>query len=166
MRPFGMALIAAALGPAGCASVPADAEGGGRRAAASITYETGPCFGACPVYSVTVNSDGSGLFEGRRFTAVEGRRAFRISPAEFDRLLAHLEPIRPAGEIVRYTGDACERMATDLPSAVVTWRMLGDRHQQLDFYYGCDMEKNRAIAERLDRVPGLLPIGDFIRADR
>ena len=136
------------------------------RSAMSISYETGPCFGACPVYSVTVNSDGSGTFEGRRFTAVEGRRSFQVTPAEFERLLAHLDPIRPASGSVRYSGETCEQMATDLPSAEVTWRMLGDGQQQLYFYYGCDMERNRPIAERLNRVPELLPIGEFISADR
>jgi len=25
-----------------------------------ISYETGPCFGACPIYRVTLNEDGSG----------------------------------------------------------------------------------------------------------
>lgn len=163
MRGFAIAFLVAALGVPGCAAVPADAEGAARRSVASISYETGPCFGACPVYSVTVNSDGSGMFEGRRFTAVEGQRAFRVSRAEFDRLLAHLDPIRPAEGSVRYSGEACERMATDLPSAEVTWRMPGDGLQQLYFYHGCDMEKNRAIAERLERVPELLPIGEFIR---
>jgi len=165
MRGFGMTLILAA-GLAGCASVPAGAEGGARRTAMSISYETGPCFGACPVYMVTVNSDGSGTFEGRRFTAVEGQRSFRISRAEYDALVAHLDPIRPARGSVRYSGETCEQMATDLPSAEVTWRMLGDGADQLYFYYGCDMEKNRAIAERLNAVPDLLPIADLVRANQ
>ncbi|HEV2865705.1 MAG TPA: DUF6438 domain-containing protein [Allosphingosinicella sp.] len=156
-RPLGLAL---ALALAGCATVQEDAAA---RGAMSVSYETGPCFGACPVYRVTVNSDGSGMFEGRRFTAVEGQRAFRISRQQFDALVAHLDPVRPAQGSVRYAGEACERVATDLPSAEVTWRMLGDGQQQLYFYYGCDMEKNRAIAERLDAVPRLLGIEDFLR---
>ena len=134
--------------------------------APTISYETGPCFGACPVYRVTVTSDGSGRFEGRRFTAVEGERSFRIGPDRFQALLAHLEPIRPATGSVRYSGDACERMATDLPSAEVTWHLSGGGEQLLHFYHGCDMAKNRAIAERLNAVPDLLPIGEMIRADQ
>ncbi len=44
-------------------------------------------------------------------------------------------------------------MATDLPSAAVTWR--GRRGEQsLYFYYGCDMQRNRAIADRLRRGAG------------
>ena len=53
-------------------------------------------------------------------------------------------------------------MATDLPSAEVTWRPPGRGTQSLYFYYGCDMQRNRAIAERLGGAPRLLPIGGFI----
>ena len=62
----------------------------------------------------------------------------------------------------RLTGDACEMMATDQPTTDVTWRSAASE-QKFYFYYGCDMEKNRPIAERLDAAPGLLPIGEFIR---
>ena len=147
---------AAALASAGCATVPpAAAE------VESISYETGPCFGACPVYRVTVNADGSGTFEGRRFTAVTGERRFSVSPAQFRAFAAQLAPLRPASGAVRYTGEACTMMATDLPSAEVTWRS-GAGEQQLYFYYGCDMERYRATAEALRQAPETLPVGDLI----
>ncbi|HWT12026.1 MAG TPA: DUF6438 domain-containing protein [Allosphingosinicella sp.] len=161
MRSLGIGPIVALAALAGCATA---TEGAPGPAPASISYETGPCFGACPVYRVTVSADGRGVFEGRRFTAVEGERPFRIAPDRFRALVAHLEPIRPAGAEMRYSGDACEAMATDLPSAEVTWDMPAGR-QQLYFYHGCDMEKNRAIAERLDAVPSLLPIAELISQD-
>ena len=43
--------------------------------------------------------------------------------------------------------------ATDMPSAEVTWRSPA-ASSSLYFYYGCDMERNRAIAERLSDAPG------------
>lgn len=131
----------------------------------TITYETGPCFGRCPVYRVTVNSTGSGSFEGMRFTAVTGTRPFRASPAQYQAFARQLEPIRPASGAVRYEGKLCRSMATDLPSAQVTWRSPRGT-QSLYFYYGCDMQRNRALAERLSAAPALLPIGDFIGRPR
>jgi hypothetical protein len=128
----------------------------------TITYETGPCFGRCPVYRVTINSNGSGTFEGLRFTGITGRRDFRITPARYQAFARQLEPIRPARGSVRYAGEACRSMATDLPSVEVTWRSRRGT-QSLYFYHGCDMARNRAMAERLDAAPALLPIGDFIR---
>jgi hypothetical protein len=152
--PIVLALALAAL--TACATVPATAS-----PVHAIAYETGPCFGACPVYRVTVNSDGSGTFEGRRFTTVIGARGFRVTPEQYRAFARQLEPLRPDHGTVRFAGEACETMATDLPSAEVTWRSA-EGEQRLYFYYGCDMDRNRALAERLSAAPGLLPIGDLI----
>ena len=132
---------------------------------ASISYETGPCFGACPVYKVTVGADGQGLFDGRRFTTVTGERRFVLSPAQYRAFAEHLAPLRPVSGSIRLDASpACTRMATDLPSASVTWRS-GDEEQSLYYYFGCDMETRKAMAERLRAAPALLPIGGFIRAE-
>ena len=155
--------LALSLALAACATVPDPGLG---QPIESLSYETGPCFGACPVYRVTVNRDGSGLFEGRRFTAVTGSRSFRMTPGQFEAFVRQLAPLRPLHGEVRYAGESCATVATDLPSAEVTWQSAGGDRQLLYFYYGCDMEKNRAIAERLDAAPALLPIGDFIGRDR
>lgn len=147
----------AALAVSGCATTP-----GASVATESIVYETGPCFGACPVYRVTVGSDGRGLFEGMRFTPTTGESRFTISPEQYRAFARHLAPLRPAQGDRSYAGEACERTATDLPSADVTWRTSGGEAQHLHFYFGCDMERNRAIAERLRTAPDLLPIEALI----
>ena len=54
-------------------------------------------------------------------------------------------------------------MATDMPSTEVVWAGADGSRRTLYFYHGCDMEKNRAIAERLEAAPRLLPIAEFIR---
>jgi hypothetical protein len=132
---------------------------------ASVTIETGPCFGACPVYVMSVNEDGSGTFEGRRFTAVSGAREFRVTPEQYRAFVAHLEPVHPESGVIRYDAPPrCARMATDLPSTDVKWRTGDGRQQELYFYHGCDMEKNRAISERLSKAADLLPVREFIRA--
>ena len=130
----------------------------------SITYSTGSCFGACPVYTVTVRPDGTGSFEGKRFTAVAGVRSFTLTRAQYDAFAARLAPYRPESGARRFTpGEpGCRRMATDMPSADVTWtRAIGDS-QALYFYFGCDMEANRAMIDALARAPDVLPIADLI----
>ena len=154
--------VTAALSLAGCATAPPPASAG----RATIVYETGPCFGACPVYRITVSADGEGRFEGRRFTAVTGTRAFAITPEQYAAFARHLAPLRPAEPERLYAGEACATMATDLPSTEIVWTDADGRRTTLYFYHGCDMERNRPIAERLDAAPGLLPIGAFIRAPR
>ena len=163
MRKAVVVLMAVAL--AGCAKTgtrpdgkPVPIEGD------SITYETGPCFGACPVYSVTVRPDGTGVFDGKRFTAVSGVRAFTLTKAQYDAFAARLAPYRPASGEVRYAhGEpGCKQVATDLPSVDIRWtRAIGDS-QGLYFYFGCDMAKNEKMAEALGNAPDALPIEELI----
>jgi uncharacterized protein DUF6438 len=163
MKAWLSALALAGVSLTGCVTVAGAAPEG---QVESIAYETGPCFGACPVYRVTVSRNGSGLFEGRRFTAVTGERRFAVTPEQYRSFAAQLEPLRPASGERSYSGEACTMMATDLPSADVKWRAVGGAEQHLYFYYGCDMERNRDIAERLRSAPDLLPIRDLIGAPR
>jgi hypothetical protein len=147
-------------------AVPAAAQGGPRAAPETITYRTGPCMGGCPIYTVTVRSDGMATFEGINFTTVRGTRSFRVTPRQYRAFASHLAPIRPArGSIDYRSGGHCRTMATDMDSVAVTWESRRGR-QQLDLYYGCDMEGNRDLARRLRAAPGLLPIGAYIGANR
>ena len=159
MRTLSLALTAAAFSLAGCVTVAGAAPEGGVE---SIAYETSPCFGACPVYRVVVNRDGTGLFEGRRFTAVTGERRFQVTPDQFHSFARQLEPLHPASGERRYAPPNCGTTATDMPSADVKWRGGDGSEQHLYFYYGCDMARNRAIADRLRAAPALLPIGEYI----
>ena len=160
-RKYVISLLAGGL--AACATLPRASVPGSLPE--SISYETGRCFGACPVYKVTVSRDGQGLFEGRRFTTVTGERRFVVTPAQYRAFAEHLAPLRPpSGSVHLDAQPACTQMATDLPSASVTWRS-GGTEQSLHYYFGCDMEARRAMAERLRAAPPLLPIGSFIRAE-
>jgi hypothetical protein len=130
------------------ASEPASREG--------ITYEAGPCFGSCPVYSFTVRPDGSGSFTGKRFTAVTGERSFTVTPDQYEAFAAALERYRPEGQRqYGYGPPQCEKVATDMASVTIDWR--GGKPSRLYFYFGCDMDKNAAMAAALGNAPDLLP---------
>jgi hypothetical protein len=158
MKTLGLIALALSALPASASAAPATP-------VRTISFETGACFGRCPVYRFHINSDGGGVFEGIRFTAFTGSRPFRATHAQYRAFARRLEPVRPARGSVRYEGRACRSMATDLPSAEIIWRSPRGT-QSLYFYYGCDMQRNRALAERLSAALGLLPIGDFIRPSR
>lgn len=160
MKTIAILAVAAAIVPG-----PTVAKPSSRAAGESIRYEAGPCFGACPIYSVTVRSDGTGTFEGVNFTAVRATREFRVSPRQYQAFARHLAPIRPARGSIDYNGSRCRTMATDMDSATVTWTSRSGT-RRLHLYYGCDLERNRALARRLRSAPDLLPIGDFIGARR
>lgn len=155
---------AATAALASCKTPPASGYGGDQSAAVRrISYATGPCFGTCPVYTVTVDSDGSGVFVGQSHTTVTGSRNFTVTPAQFDSFARHLAPLRPASGTVRYdSGSQCTSMATDLPSADVKWRGADGQEQELYVYFGCFFTGSEAMVQRLQQAPGLLPIGAFI----
>lgn len=123
----------------------------------TIRYETGPCFGACPVYVLTVRSDGTGTFGGKQHTAVQGVRDFTITPAQYSDFRGRLQPYRPSGDRRFSTGPECNgRVATDLPSVEISWSAKGPQ-SRLYAYFGCDMEGNAAMFEALRRAPEALP---------
>ncbi|MFK3889112.1 DUF6438 domain-containing protein [Sphingomonas sp. NPDC079357] len=128
----------------------------------SISYATGPCYGTCPVYTVTVRPDGTGTFEGERFTAVTGRRAFRVTADDYRHFAAALAPYRPDGErrIEMGTSD-CGPAPTDMPSIDVNWVMASGGAGHLHFYTGCRVA-NAAMAKALQDAPTLLPIAGLI----
>lgn len=149
----------------GCASdgAPPPASGGASVRATTISYATQPCFGACPVYTVTVSADGRGHFTGERFTKVIGERDFTLNRAAFDRFAATLAPYRPAAGSVRYEmgSDNCGAAPTDMPSVDVRWNDGGAEEESLHFYLGC-RRANPDLAAALAAAPQALPIEAMI----
>lgn len=160
MKRFGLIAAAAlALAVAGCARTPAPETPAPAAAMTQINYSTGPCFGACPVFAFTVQANGDGSFEGKRSTQTGGTKSFKLTRAQFDAFAAALAPYRPKpGTDRRYShGEkGCERAATDMPSAEISWTGPGGK-SSLSYYFGCDMETNRAMADAIGNAPDLIP---------
>lgn len=161
MRKWWLAMAGVAL--AGCAHH-APAPPAPPTAGETITLETGPCFGSCPVYRVTVRADGTGVFEGKRFTAATGEHPFTVTPTQYAALAARLAPYRPAGAERRLApGEpGCEHAATDMPSMDVRWTRADGTRQQLHYYFGCDLEGSRAMRDAVGNAASLLPLDALI----
>ena len=158
MRIAGPAAVAAMLATAGIQAEPAAAA---RRRVETISYATGPCFGACPVYKLTVSSDGRGVFEGERFTTVTGRHAFRATPAQWRAFRARLDALHGHGTVELTDQRMCKVMATDMPSVEVVWSGAF-RPFTFRANYGCDRERFGSMFTHLQQAPGALPIAGFI----
>lgn len=123
-----------------------------------ITLERRPCFGACPVYTVTLERTGEVAFEGRRFVADSGAHTGSIPPARADSLFREVEAAGWFAFADRYAmGEpACERYATDLPSVITEVRMNG-RTKRIEHDHGCmgAPENLAALEQRIDEVAGV-----------
>ncbi len=127
----------------------------------SLTYATTPCHGFCPVYSVTIDLDGAGVFNGTSNTAVVGERRFTATPVQVASLFGRLQPYLPVGEVLLTGPYTCKVYVTDLPSIDVTWTGDGGAGHLL-YDYGCDRDAHRPLAETLRAAPQTLPIAELI----
>ena len=55
-----------------------------------VGLERTACFGTCPVYSLVVLNNGKVIFNGERFTAVQGKKEFEIPPESVNAIEAEL----------------------------------------------------------------------------
>ena len=84
-----------------------------------ITLERTPCFGSCPVYTVTVHRSGRVVFSGKEHVRMKGVRSGRISAAAFATLVKKIDEINFFSLRDRYDGknpDGTGVTVTDLPT--------------------------------------------------
>ena len=124
-----------------------------------ISMTRGPCFGACPMYTVTVTGDGRVVYEGDRFVAVTGERTKTVDPAIVAALFAQADSIRffdlPA-DITPGNVAACGNAPTDMPGAEIAI-LWADRDHTVRHYHGCPKapEGLTAFENRIDAALGL-----------
>ena len=150
--------------PGPSAAGPSAAAGEARAdSAVRIVLERGPCFGTCPVYSVTLDGSGAILFEGRRFVADTGISTGRVPPARIDSLVAELAAGGYFDFADRYAAgeSGCERYATDLPS-VITEVRAGGRSKRIEHDHGC-MEAPEALTALEGRIDSVAGVARWIR---
>ena len=144
---------------ASCAGGRSEAGRPAPTAADRIELARGPCFGACPIYSLTVWGDGRVRFVGERFVEETGERTRTIDPLQAVALFAHADSIgffaMPA-DITPANEAACGGAWTDMPSAQVTVRWA-DRDHAVNDYHGCPKAPAslRAFEQRIDAVAGV-----------
>jgi hypothetical protein len=122
-----------------------------------VTLERTPCFGACPVYTVSISGSGAVSFIGTRFTTQVGEATAEIPSERVDSLV---EELRNGGYFEfadAYVVDApaCGRYATDSPTVITSVLADGVR-KEIRHDYGCgDAPATLAALERrIDEVAG------------
>jgi acetamidase/formamidase len=125
----------------------------------SITLQRTACFGACPIYKVTIAADGTVTFEGERFVKTEGIAKDRVGTADFRKLVSEFEKIDYSSLPDQFTPGTpqCPRMITDLPSANTSLTLNG-RTKSVAHYHGCGdsgvLAKLTALENKIDEVAG------------
>jgi hypothetical protein len=122
-----------------------------------LTLERTACFGACPVYRLSVTADGSISYEGRAHVRQLGPASGRVAPERLEQLLSELEHAGYFSFADRYTPaePVCGRATTDSPTAITSIRFKG-RAKRVEHYYGCGNAPGAlaVLEQRIDEVLG------------
>lgn len=119
-----------------------------------IRLERGPCFGGCPVYSVTVLGDGSVTFIGKRFVASPGVHKAQLDEADYRRLVDAIDELG----ILKLDDDYSVRV-TDMPTTFVTVVTAGGAKRVRHYGSGCAPPAgagSAAGARAIDNAPAAL----------
>lgn len=91
----------------------------------AITLERTPCFGGCPVYSISILNDGTVVYQGIRFVEVTGEQRGEIDPETVAQMV---EAFADAGYFD--WEEAYDTMTiSDLPSVITSVTRDGETHR-------------------------------------
>ena len=103
-----------------------------------IEYEAGACFGFCPIYKMTINSDRTAIFEAERFnfsqdrTSEEEEGTFKgtINEDEYKQLISMLNSLK-SKDLKDYYGN---KNVSDLPTSYLTLKFQDGTNKKIEDY--------------------------------
>ncbi|MBK7987178.1 MAG: hypothetical protein IPK11_09765 [Ignavibacteria bacterium] len=114
-----------------------------------IILQRTPCFGTCPIYTVTVTGRGDVQFIGTQYVYKEGEARKQISVDSVRTLIRMFKDIQFSNLNDEYE----DRAMSDAPSAIVTYATK-DRSKTVKHYLG-DMsapEQLKKLEQAIDRI--------------
>lgn len=91
---------------------------------------------ACPTYDLTVNADGSVVFEGKDVTEIKGKVEDKISEEKLLRLIEEFQKADFFSLEDSYDHENCPSTATDSPDANTSIQINGKK-KSVRHYLGC-----------------------------
>ena len=93
-----------------------------------ITLMRTNCFGGCPTYTLSINAEGTVLYDGRTDVKQKGEVKSRISHENLKELIAAFKNINYFDLQGRYDrGIACPRFLYDMPAAITSLTLNGKK---------------------------------------
>jgi D-alanyl-D-alanine carboxypeptidase len=122
-----------------------------------ITLERTPCHGFCPVYKLTIDGDGTVVYEGIDFVSTKNREETTISREKIEQLIEEFESIDYFSLNDKYT----ELTITDAPSAI-TSITLGGKTKTIEHYHG-DFSAPEELTELEDKIDEIVNSEQWIK---
>jgi hypothetical protein len=140
-----------------CALVPAEAP----TEAETISYSVGPCFGFCPVYTISVMPDGHLTFDGERHTATLGKQEKDSNVQAYRTVANALAAYRPATGTTADT--VCESRMSDQQHYRIVWTAIDGTETVLQHDRGCRSAKNDQLNKTMETLPDKLGIANWTK---
>jgi len=154
-RFFAVALLFTVSACGGSLYAPVDNQQGG----GSLELSYGPCFGTCPVFSVTLDDAGGLTYEGQRNVSVLGREQRQLGSSVFWDAVLLIDSVPPS-ELVDPI--ECPRRHTDAKAVYGTLK-TATHDIEIHHYYGCNGYEYRARQVAIIReLTDLLQIDDLV----
>ncbi len=132
---FLMLLLVLAIALAGCATGATNDNTGSESAAPTvetITLERQPCFGFCPVYTLTIHADGRVEYNGTEYVEVTGPQTANIDPADVQALANTLVQ----GGYMEFEDAYVTQNSTDMPYVITSITFADGTTKRIEHYYG------------------------------
>lgn len=122
-----------------------------------ITLERTPCFGVCPVYTLTIYGDGRIVYEGMRNVRIEGTITTTISEDKIKQLIREFRKINYFS-----LKDSYEvRNVTDMPSAYTSLTVDG-KTKTVRHYHG-DLSAPKKLTELENKIDEIVNSARWIK---
>jgi hypothetical protein len=143
--------------PRKAASPPAEDSVAQLAGKSAITLERTACFGACPVYRLSVSPTGEVTYEGKAHVRRLGTATGKVPQERLNQLLTELDKASYFSFASRYTSaePACGRYATDSPTVISSVTLRG-RTKRIEHDYGCGAAPGALVVleRRIDEMVG------------
>lgn len=154
--------LSALMSLPGCtAGTPPVSSGPSSSPVEAVTVSVGPCFGFCPVYDMTVGSDGVVSFVGKRHTAVLGERRRKVGSGAYRALAQELAAFRPASGTEERV--QCDAEISDTSAYTVRWQRSDGDATVATSQSHCRSGPAARLDAILRGLPGRLGVGEWAR---
>ncbi|MBA3786386.1 MAG: hypothetical protein H0X15_12780 [Acidobacteria bacterium] len=124
-----------------------------------INLDRSACFGICPDYSLTIESDGKVIFEGRSYTGTKGKIEDKINRKILEQIISEFEKADFFKLNNNYVEekDGCGELWTDNPYETISIKLNG-KTKQVTHYFGCEkvsgnvLERIINLGEKIDAL--------------
>ncbi len=122
-----------------------------------ITLERTPCFGTCPVYTLTIYGDGTVIYEGKDFVTTRGKAEATISQDKIEQLVAEFQKV----DYFSLNDNYVEKTITDAET-VITSITIDGKTKIIEHYRG-DFSAPKELKELEDKIDETVNSSQWIR---